>query len=161
MSRGNVMVHGGSGPVVRDVMTRAVRSIRPGATLWEAAEQMQRSGVNRLPVVDEDGALVGIVSRADIVRLVGRSDAAIRAEVLAAIGTIEEETASQPVVGLEVSVDDGIVTIRGLATVPWVQAGPRPDGGAHSGSVRRERRGIDGELPNRVARAEHLVSPTI
>jgi CBS domain-containing protein len=121
MSRGNVMVHGGSGPVVRDVMTRAVRSIRPGASLWEAADQMQRAEVNRLPVVDEDGALVGIVSRADIVRLVGRSDAAIRAEVLAAIGTIEEETASHPVVGLEVSVDDGIVTIRGLATAPWAK----------------------------------------
>jgi CBS domain-containing protein len=121
MGRGNVVVHEGEGPLVADVMTRSVRSIGPGATLWEAAEQMQRAGVNRLPVVDEDGGLVGIVSRADVVRLVGRSDAAIRAAVMAAIGAIEEETDSLPVEGLDVSVDDGIVTIRGEATAPWAK----------------------------------------
>ena len=121
MERGHVVVPEGTGPLVGDVMTTNVHSIGPGATLWEAAERMQRADINRLPVVDHEGTLVGIVSRADIVRLVGRSDAAIRAGVLAAIGALEEEMDSQPIAGLDLSVADGIVTIRGEATAAWTK----------------------------------------
>jgi CBS domain-containing protein len=57
---------------VADAMSTLVVDISPEASLWEAATEMEQRGVNRLPVVDESGALVGIVSRADLVRIMGR-----------------------------------------------------------------------------------------
>lgn len=51
---------------VSDVMSRAVVSIGPDTTLFEAARIMKTHGVNRLPVLDSEGRLVGIVSSCDI-----------------------------------------------------------------------------------------------
>jgi CBS domain-containing protein len=56
---------------VADAMTTLVVDISPEAGVSEAATEMEERGVNRLPVVDADGALVGIVSRADLVRIMG------------------------------------------------------------------------------------------
>ncbi|HYY44065.1 MAG TPA: CBS domain-containing protein, partial [Actinomycetota bacterium] len=56
---------------VSDSMSTLVVEILPEASVWEAAGEMERRGVNRIPVVDEDGKLVGIVSRADLVRVMG------------------------------------------------------------------------------------------
>lgn len=54
----------------RDVMTRHVRSIDADMDLNTAIEVMARHRVKRLPVVNELGELVGIVSRADILRAI-------------------------------------------------------------------------------------------
>jgi CBS domain-containing protein len=62
-------------------MTRPVVTIKPGASLAEAARLMHRGGLKRLPVVDEAGRLVGIVSRADLLKAFLRSDESIRMEV--------------------------------------------------------------------------------
>lgn len=59
---------------VADIMSRLVVETSPDTSLWEAAAEMQSRGIKRLPVVDE-GRLVGIVSRADIVRVVGQDPA--------------------------------------------------------------------------------------
>lgn len=67
--------------MARDLMTVAVVSIAPEATAAEAARRMHTAGVKRLPVV-ERGRLVGIVSRADLLKVFGRSDADIRREIL-------------------------------------------------------------------------------
>lgn len=53
---------------VGEIMTTDVITIEPHASVWEAADKLQRYGVRRLPVVDEDGALLGIVARSDLVR---------------------------------------------------------------------------------------------
>jgi CBS domain-containing protein len=55
---------------VADAMTKRVVSIDPDAPLSEAARRMREHGFKRLPVVDADGKLVGILSRADIVQAV-------------------------------------------------------------------------------------------
>ena len=47
----------------------------------EAATIMLDEDVNRLPVVDEDGVLVGLVSRGDLVRAFARSDDEIQHEI--------------------------------------------------------------------------------
>ena len=120
-NREHAVVREGNGPLVRDAMTTVVRSIPPEATLWDAAEQMQRAEVNRLPVIDDSGVLAGIISRADIVRVVGRSDASILAEVVGAIEAVARETGAQPMTQLDVRVDDGFVTIRGEAAAPWAK----------------------------------------
>lgn len=54
--------------LVGNVMTTRVVSITPDATIWEAASLIDRHAVRRLPVVDEDGFVVGVVARADLVR---------------------------------------------------------------------------------------------
>lgn len=55
------------GTQARDVMTEKVVTIAPDAEVQDLAELMVKRRVNPVPVVDADGRLVGIVSRADIV----------------------------------------------------------------------------------------------
>jgi CBS domain-containing protein len=50
-------------------MSREVRACPPDATLAEAEEIMRSGQVRRLPVIDAEGSLVGIVSLADLARL--------------------------------------------------------------------------------------------
>lgn len=56
------------GTKVEDVMTTDIRTINKDATVREAANMMIRYNINRLPVMDGNDDLVGIVTRADIVR---------------------------------------------------------------------------------------------
>lgn len=69
-----------SGRTAREVMTAPVVTIGERASLRDAAQAMTRKGLKRLPVVDEAGELIGIVSRADILR--AASDLAPTAEAL-------------------------------------------------------------------------------
>lgn len=64
---------------VGDVMTDRVLSIGPEASIAEAAQMLDRYSIRRLPVVAEDGFLVGVLARADIVRAVAMSDLAHQA----------------------------------------------------------------------------------
>jgi CBS domain-containing protein len=93
-----------------DVMTLEVVTIAPTATVAAAARTMFQQHVKRLPVVDGSRGLVGIVSRADILRVFLRSDEAIRKEV--AQGLLDELR----LLGrgrVEVTVKDGVVQLRG------------------------------------------------
>jgi CBS domain-containing protein len=47
---------------VKDVMSTPLITIPQDATLWEAAETMSRKRVRRLPVVDEQGRVRGMIS---------------------------------------------------------------------------------------------------
>jgi len=53
---------------VQDIMVKKVRTISPDTTITDIAELMLKLKINRLPVVDEDSNILGIVTRADIVR---------------------------------------------------------------------------------------------
>jgi CBS domain-containing protein len=53
---------------VSDVMTRDPTSVRPGLGLAQAARLMLERKIGCLPVCEEDGTLVGIVTEADFVR---------------------------------------------------------------------------------------------
>lgn len=61
-------VRGEHAQTVGEVMTVDVMTTRPDATLREAATLLDRHGMRRLPVVDEEGFVVGIVTRSDLVR---------------------------------------------------------------------------------------------
>ena len=52
---------------VEEVMTREVVSIGSDAPICEAAQLMVAKGVNRLPVLDREKRLMGIVTRGDLV----------------------------------------------------------------------------------------------
>jgi len=51
---------------VEDVMTRDVLTVTPDTPAMTALERMQSGGVGRLPVVDADGEVTGIISRTDL-----------------------------------------------------------------------------------------------
>jgi CBS domain-containing protein len=53
----------------RDLMSSPAMTVGPDESVQEAATVMYDQRLNALPVVDDDGALLGIVTRADIVRL--------------------------------------------------------------------------------------------
>jgi CBS domain-containing protein len=68
--------------VAGQLMTTPAVTVPPTATVTEAARRMHTAGVKRLPVVDDAGRLVGIVSRADLLRVFLRTDEAIWREIM-------------------------------------------------------------------------------
>ena len=66
---------------VGEAMTAPAVTVGPESTVAAAARLMLDHGINRLPVVGHDGELLGIVTRADLVRAFGRADHAIAAEI--------------------------------------------------------------------------------
>jgi CBS domain-containing protein len=51
-----------------DIMTRDVTVVHPETTLLAAVKLMASRGISGLPVVDEHGTLVGMMSEADLLR---------------------------------------------------------------------------------------------
>ncbi len=58
---------GKEGQTVRDIMTRSIISVTPDTDLQEVQHILVNERIKRLPVLDQ-GRLVGIISRADLVR---------------------------------------------------------------------------------------------
>ncbi len=56
------------GTKVEDVMTTKVKAVKEDTPLNEIANLMIKYNVNRVPVLDEKDDLVGIITRADIVK---------------------------------------------------------------------------------------------
>ena len=94
-----------------DLMTKPAVTIGPDETIPHAARLMYARKVKRLPVVDDRGRLVGIVSRADVLSVFSRPDAEIRHDIIenVIIGTILTDPAR-----FMVTVDNGIVTVEGI-----------------------------------------------
>jgi CBS domain-containing protein len=94
----------------RDIMTRDVVTVAPDRPIDEAARRMIHEGVKRLPVVDEKGRILGIVSRRDLLRPFLRSDQEIRRE-------IEEDVVIHTMWidpgAVAVAVRTGVVSLRG------------------------------------------------
>ncbi|HEY6595421.1 MAG TPA: CBS domain-containing protein [Asanoa sp.] len=96
--------------IARDLMTAPAVETSGSATLVEAAKKMDREHVKRLPVIDDLGRLVGIVSRGDLLKVHLRPDEDIRAdvvdEILHRLLAVEDGT-------VDVTVVDGVVTLSG------------------------------------------------
>jgi CBS domain-containing protein len=58
--------------LISDVMSTPLITVLPKATVIEAAEKMSEYLIRRLVVVDESGVLVGLITAADIARLLAR-----------------------------------------------------------------------------------------
>ncbi|MFD5247657.1 CBS domain-containing protein [Amycolatopsis sp. NPDC058340] len=98
------------GRTAGDVMSTPAVTVEADRPVAEAARLMVGHRVKRLPVVDRDGTLTGIVSRADLVRAFVRTDAEIRDEVLRDV----TEQVRRPARGeVRVEVENGVVTLRG------------------------------------------------
>jgi CBS domain-containing protein len=99
-----------AGATARDLMSSVVVSTAPEATVAEAARRMHAAGVKRLPVIDEDGRLVGIVGRGDLLKVFNRPDQAIRREIIDDV--IVGEFMMNPN-RFFLHVDDGVVVLQG------------------------------------------------
>jgi CBS domain-containing protein len=62
------------GITAADLMTHPAVTISPDDAVENAARLMYKSKLKRLPVVDADGHLTGIISRADVLSVFDRSD---------------------------------------------------------------------------------------
>jgi CBS domain-containing protein len=100
------------GDIASELMSTPAVTIGPEAAIPAAARIMDSERVKRLPVLDDQGRLVGIVSRSDLLRPFLRGDDEIRAEirdqVLLRTLWIDPDT-------LDVAVDSGVVTLTGTA----------------------------------------------
>ncbi|MFI8091013.1 CBS domain-containing protein [Streptomyces sp. NPDC086080] len=92
------------------VMSAPAVTVRADATVSEAARLMTEHGIKRLPVVDEEDRLTGIVTRRDLLQVFLRTDDSIehtvRKEVLG-------RTLSLGPYAVAISVRDGVVTLTG------------------------------------------------
>ena len=103
---------------VKDIMTRKVKTAAPDTPLHELAEIFEKNHIKRVPIVNRNGELVGIVSRANIIQAVASArprlevslpDAAIRNRLI-------EELKKQPwahAYKLNVTVTNGVVELWG------------------------------------------------
>ncbi|MFF2324561.1 MULTISPECIES: CBS domain-containing protein [unclassified Streptomyces] len=94
--------------LAEELMTSPAVTVHPDATLAEAARIMARKRVKRLPVVNGQGMLEGVVSRSDLLKVFLRPDEEIDEEIRSAV-VAELAPSDRP----EFSVLDGVVTLRG------------------------------------------------
>ncbi len=99
-----------SGTAAAELMTAPALTVLPQTSLVEAAKIMETAELKRLPVVNDLGRLVGMVTRSDLLKVFLRSDADIRREIVDEVfadltGVHREE--------VDVEVDDGVVTLTG------------------------------------------------
>jgi CBS-domain-containing membrane protein len=99
-----------AGLTAEDLMTSPPVTIRPKDFVSHAARLMYARRVKRLPVVDDDGRLVGIVSRADLLSVYGRPDDDIRHDIVEQV--ILDALLTDPA-RFVLTVKDGIVTVEG------------------------------------------------
>ncbi|WP_037889335.1 CBS domain-containing protein [Streptomyces sp. NRRL S-87] len=98
------------------LMTVPPLTVRRYATITGAARLMARGHLKRLPVVDDDDRLVGVVSRGDLLKIYLRSDEDIAEEV-------REVLMKQLIPGggsavVRVHVDHGLVRLTGSIPDP-------------------------------------------
>lgn len=112
---------------VRDWMTKQPIVVAPDTSAVEAYERMRDHNVHRLPVVESDGRLVGMITRGDIEGAVSfqRSEAGWHEARFALAGTVVEEVMTkQPVSVLaDASMKEAVSILlqRHLSGLPVVE----------------------------------------
>jgi CBS domain-containing protein len=93
-----------------DLMTKPAVTIGSGESVTHAARLMFDRRVKRLPVTSDDGTLIGIVTRSDVLSVYSRSDTDIQRQVTQdlILGTFLCDSDR-----FTVTVRNGIVTIKG------------------------------------------------
>jgi CBS domain-containing protein len=99
-----------NGIVASEVMTSPAITVAAGTSLGEAARIMQEKNVRRLVVVDERGAIVGIVSRSDLLHVFLRTDEELRNEIT---GTLIPALVMSAPESVGVDVRWNVVTLSG------------------------------------------------
>jgi CBS domain-containing protein len=103
------------------LMTHPAVTVGPDETVRNAARLLHSLKLQRLPVVDRDGHLAGIISRSDVLSVFHRTDEEIRREVTQDV--IADGFFTDPA-RFTVTVHDGIVTLQRRARRQHCRPGP-------------------------------------
>ncbi|MFC4495677.1 CBS domain-containing protein [Streptomyces ovatisporus] len=98
-----------AGVTAADLMSSPAVSVRADVPLAAAARAMARRRLKRLPVVDGQGCLVGIVSRMDLLKTFLRPDDRIAEEIRGEVFGLVPGAGAD----LRVEVEDGVATVGG------------------------------------------------
>jgi CBS domain-containing protein len=96
--------------VVGELMSAPVVTAGPGDPVPLVARILLARNVKSLPVVDGGARVVGIVSRADLLKVFLRSDRDIRRDVITSVAASAIDVEPP---GFEITVTDGVVTVTG------------------------------------------------
>lgn len=97
-----------AGTTSGEIMTSPAVTIDPSRTLSQAARVLHQRHIGRLPVIDQTGRLIGIVTRSDLLTAFLRPDE----DLLVAVQEVIDESPSRT---LWATVDDGVVVLQGSA----------------------------------------------
>ena len=100
---------------VKDIMTTAVQTVGPNASLKEVAVLLSKLRISGLPVVDATGAVIGVVSKTDILRK-GSSAARTAGEAMTAPAVTIDPDRS-------VSAAAALMLELGIARLPVLEGG--------------------------------------
>ena len=94
-----------------EIMTVPVVTIDSSQTLGQAARVLHQRHIGQLPVVEDDGRLIGIVTRSDVLAVFLRPDEDLLVAVQEAIATVDDS----PSCKVSATVEDGVVVLQGSA----------------------------------------------
>lgn len=110
--------------LVKDLMTTEVVSVTPETPLKEVAQQLAEHGIGGMPVVDESGRVVGVISESDFVIKERGREYARRSPLHWLIGDrrrefdrVEATTAGGAMTAPPITIDGSMATIREAAIV--------------------------------------------
>ena len=106
-----------------EIMNPHPVTVRPEATVAEAARLMTRHQARFLLVTDADGKLLGTVSARDLLRIFLRSDEAIKLDIVGDV--LPRYLGTNPVM-VDVEVTDGVVRLTGELECKSMLAAVRP-----------------------------------
>jgi len=123
--------------VAKDIMTRDVITASPALSIKELAQLLIKNQISGVPVADEQGNIIGLVSEADIIGKKGKQVQAIMSQQ---VHSVTEET----------SVEE----IARLMTTHRIKRVPVMNGGRLVGIVSRA------DIVNTIAMGENLALHT-
>jgi CBS-domain-containing membrane protein len=103
-----------------DLMTWPAVTVGPRTSVRHAARRMSERHVKRLPVVDPEGRLLGIISRSDVLAVFRCPDESVRQAILRDV--ITDRFFIDPA-AFTVTVQDGVVTLAGPPELNLVRHG--------------------------------------
>ncbi|WP_329560482.1 CBS domain-containing protein [Kitasatospora sp. NBC_01266] len=99
----------------RDLLTSPAVCVHPESPIAQAARAMAREHLKRLPVVDAESVLVGIVSRSDLLKVHLRSDEELADQVrFELLAVLHPQQASD----VDVRAEEGRITLTGTVAEP-------------------------------------------
>jgi CBS domain-containing protein len=101
--------------IARDIMTRRVYTISPEAGVQEVAQLLSGKSISGVPVIDEEGRIIGIVTEADIIAKVDRAGLRVADIMSPEVLVVSEETPVGEIARL--------LTERKIKRVPVMQDG--------------------------------------
>ncbi|HOI57823.1 MULTISPECIES: CBS domain-containing protein [unclassified Methanoculleus] len=79
-----------------DIVTRDVVTFHDNMGIYEAIQKMTAEGIRRMPITDDAGKLIGIVTMDDIVRMLGEEMASIAKNIEKQSPPMQKESPPMP-----------------------------------------------------------------